>query len=117
MPGSPDILCLMGVSNIPPIGRGERLTKIHDMVSADGAVVDNDVPSPQGDSVPLLQSVLPSPALYREVPPTYLLDLKLLLVGAFADDTVGLFGGHRGIAHFDVSHVRIARDFSGKLWQ
>lgn len=78
-----------------------RLTfyaKIHDMVSADGAVVDYDIPSPQRDGVPLL-------------------DFKLLLVRAFADDTVGLFGGHRGIAHFDVSHVRIARDLSGKLYQ
>lgn len=78
-----------------------RLTfyaKIHDMVSADGAVVDYDIPSPQRDGVPLL-------------------DFKLLLVRAFADDTVGLFGGHPGIAHFDVSHVRIARDLSGKLYQ
>lgn len=76
-----------------------RLTfyaKIHDMVSADGAVVDYNIPSPQSDSVPLL-------------------DFKLLLVGAFGADTVGLFG-HRGIAHFDVSHVRIARDLSRKLW-
>jgi hypothetical protein len=27
--------------------------KVHDVVTADGAVVDDDVPSPEGDCVPL----------------------------------------------------------------
>jgi len=27
--------------------------QIHDVVSADGAVIDDDVPGPQGDGVPL----------------------------------------------------------------
>jgi hypothetical protein len=30
-----------------------ELTKIHDVVAADGTVVDNNVPSPERDSVPL----------------------------------------------------------------
>jgi hypothetical protein len=33
--------------------KGDKLTKIHDMVSADGTVVHDNVPRPQGDSVPL----------------------------------------------------------------
>ena len=31
-----------------------RLTQIHDVISADGAVVDDNVPCPQGDGVPFL---------------------------------------------------------------
>jgi hypothetical protein len=29
-------------------------TQVHDVVTADGAVVDNNVPGPESDSVPLL---------------------------------------------------------------
>lgn len=31
----------------------EELTQIHDVVAANGAVVDYDIPGPEGDSVPL----------------------------------------------------------------
>jgi hypothetical protein len=31
-------------------------TQVHDVVTANGAVVDNNVPSPESDSVPLLHT-------------------------------------------------------------
>lgn len=43
-----------GVSHgISQPAREILLTEIHDMISADGAVVDDDVPCPQGHGVPL----------------------------------------------------------------
>lgn len=36
-------------------GRDGERTKIHDVVAADGTVVDDNVPSPEGDGVPLYQ--------------------------------------------------------------
>jgi len=53
-------------------------TEIHDVVSANGTVIDNNVPSPKGDGIPLLH-------------------LKLLPLGH-----LGLLG--RGVAHLDVGH-------------
>lgn len=32
-------------------------TQVHDVVSADGAVVDDNVPGPEGDGVPLMMLV------------------------------------------------------------
>jgi len=58
-------------------------TEIHDVVSADGTVVDDNVPSPKGDSVPLL-------------------DLEVLLA---LDSTIGLLSdGGRSVSHLDVGH-------------
>lgn len=37
-----------------------ELTEVHDMVSADRTVVDDDVPSPQGHGIPLSPSSAPS---------------------------------------------------------
>jgi hypothetical protein len=37
--------------------RAGARTQIHDVVSADGAVVDDDVPGPKGDGVPLMMLV------------------------------------------------------------
>lgn len=62
-----------------------RLTldaEIHDMVSADGAVVNDNVPGPQGDGVPLL-------------------DLEALLC---FDLRTLLLGHRRRISHVDVGH-------------
>lgn len=56
------------------------------MISADGAVVDDDVPRPERNGVPLL-------------------DLKLLFITPFGVDAVGLLGGHWGVAHLNVGHA------------
>jgi len=62
--------------------------EIHDMISADSAVVNNDIPRPKGNCVPLL-------------------DLEALL--AFSDLVLSISGflGNRGtgrIGHVDISH-------------
>ena len=75
------------------------------MVTADSAVVDNDVPSPESYSVPLCpvntQPVLPKPYLTTD-----LLDLKALLVaGICAGASLGdLCLGRRRICHINVRH-------------
>lgn len=61
--------------------------KVHDVVAADGAVVNDDVPSPESNGVPLL-------------------DLEALL--AFAVTTLLLDHGGR-IGHVDVGHSVIWR--------
>lgn len=55
------------------------------MITADGTVVDDDIPGPERNGVPLF-------------------DLKLLLIASFGADAVGLLG-HWGVAHLDVGHV------------
>jgi hypothetical protein len=68
MLGWPGTRCLVGVSQLA-LYKGqreeERLTEIHDVISADGAVVDDDIPGPECNGVPLLLSVLFHPLLYR----------------------------------------------------
>lgn len=58
--------------------------KIHDVVAADGTVVDNNVPSPERDSVPLLHLE------------------ALLRIGCLAFNGGGLLRGNVG--HVDVGH-------------
>lgn len=61
--------------------------KVHDVVSANGAVVDDDVPSPKSNGIPLLHLEL------------------LLALDSLAAGTLGLLGdGARRIAHLDISH-------------
>ena len=91
--------------------RGRRLvglaldTEVHNVVTANGAVVDNDVPSPESYSIPLCsvntQPILPEPHM-----PTHLLDLEALLVaGICAGTSLGdLCLGRRRICHIDVRH-------------
>lgn len=65
-----------------------RLTfdaQIHNVITADGTVIDHDIPSPKGYSVPLL-------------------DLKLLLaLDTLAVGALGLLGDRR-IAHLNIGH-------------
>lgn len=61
--------------------------KVHDVVSANGAVVDDNVPSPKSNGIPLLHLKL-------------LLALDSLTAGAF--DLLG--DGARRIAHLDIGH-------------
>ena len=35
--------------------RNQRLTEVHDVITTDGTVVDDDIPCPQGNSVPLAE--------------------------------------------------------------
>lgn len=58
MLGSPDILCLMGLSASyhDAVKMSRKHTQIHNVITADGAVIDHDIPSPKGYSVPLLIS-------------------------------------------------------------
>lgn len=53
-------------------------TEVHDVIAADGTVVDNDVPCPESNGVPLL-------------------DLELLLL-----DDLSLLS--RGITHLNIGH-------------
>jgi len=58
-------------------------TEIHDVVSANGTVINDNIPSPERNGIPLL-------------------DLEFLLFGAFAVCAVCTFGC---VAHFDVRHA------------
>lgn len=64
-----------------------KFTEVHDVISADGAVVNDNVPGPEGDGVPLL-------------------DLKTLLsICAFALGCARLLDGRDGgIGHINVGH-------------
>lgn len=54
------------------------------MVSANSAVIDDDIPSPKGDGVPLLH-----------------FELLFIIVGALSN---GFSLGRGGVFHFDVGH-------------
>lgn len=58
-------------------------TEIHDVVSANGTVINDNIPSPERDGIPLL-------------------DLEFLLFGALA--VCGVCTSGR-VAHFDVGHA------------
>lgn len=86
-------------------------TEVHDVVTADGAVVDDNVPRPKSDSIPLHECVSnPAHQVSRLCPGyPYLLDLKLLLsLGDIAACTnFGVlvdFGRSARIGHLDVGH-------------
>lgn len=74
------------------------------MITADGAVVDDDIPGPEGNGVPLFLSVLCDSPPYEARMRTNLFDLKLLLIASLGDDAVGLLG-HWSVAHLDIGHV------------
>jgi hypothetical protein len=92
----------------------EQLTKVHDVVSANRAIVYDNIPSPKRDGVPLLQvNMMPRVYMNRAALRTllgklsYLLDLKLLLsFDTLASSAIGLLdNGARSIAHLDIGHV------------
>lgn len=88
------------------------------MISADGAVVDDDIPRPERNGVPLFPSVFSLSSPHFAVlswSKTNLLNLKLLFITPFGADAVGLLGGHWGVAHLDVGHAWGARDVQRKL--
>lgn len=61
--------------------------KIHDVVSANGAVIHDNVPSPKSNGIPLLHLEL------------------LLALNGLAAGALGLLGDGAGrIAHLDISH-------------
>lgn len=77
------------------------------MVPADGAVVDDDVPGPKCDRVPLSTvGISPHPGSLSRL--SYLLDLKLLL--SLANGLAGglgrlcLGGRSRRVGHINVGH-------------
>src|SRR5690242_2647654 len=79
--------------------------EVHDVVTADGAVVDYNVPSPESYSVPL-RSVNHQPVLLEPYATTHLLDFEALLVarvcaGAGLGD---LCLGRGRICHINVRH-------------
>lgn len=56
--------------------------EVHNVVSTDGAVVDDNVPSPEGNGVPLQAvSVMVSP--HNSAKETYLFNLEALLLLAY----------------------------------
>ena len=84
-------------------------TKIHDVVAADGAVVDDDVPSPKRDCIPLEIISVCAPLQATCRPFLYLLDLESLLAIIFgiSVSTLTLGGGNsaaRGVCHIYVGH-------------
>jgi len=63
--------------------------KVHDVISADSAIVHDDVPRPESNGVPLL-------------------DLKSLLAVSLRGRATLLLGGHcryRGVCHINVGHI------------
>jgi hypothetical protein len=83
--------------------------QVHDVVTANGAVVDDDVPGPECDSVPLWRCVSWRPYSYAlEVLDAYLLHLELLLsvhgITACAGFGALDFGCSACIGHLDVGH-------------
>lgn len=49
----PGIRCLLDVSIQQKLLVGSVHTQVHDVIPANGAVIDDDIPSPKGNSVPL----------------------------------------------------------------
>ena len=87
------------------------LTEIHDVVSADSTVVDDDVPRPQGNGIPLDRACQTVPGSHDAGLP-HLLDLESLL--AVLADRISRrsalllsdrTGGSGGVCHVDVGHV------------
>lgn len=82
---------------------GIKHTQVHDVVTADGTVVDDNVPSPESDSVPLTRGI--SLDLYGSSEgTTYLLDFETLLSVRSSVGLGGLSLG-RSIGHLNVGHV------------
>ena len=78
--------------------------EVHDVIAADGAVVNDDVPSPKSNGVPLPQCE--QLLLAWKLGIAHLLDLEALLVAAVCAGT-GLGNlrlGRRRIGHIDVRH-------------
>ena len=75
------------------------------MITADGTIVNDDVPRPESYSVPLFP-INKQPSLLESYMTAYLLYLEALLVATICTGTglsdLGL--GHRCICHIDVRH-------------
>ena len=83
----------------------KMLTKFHDVVSADRAVIHNDVPCPKGYSVPL-RGVRPSSYYLSELQEAYFLHFEawLLPVARARLARLLLLRHHWGILHLNVRH-------------
>ena len=79
--------------------------QVHDVVTADGTIVNDDVPSPESYSVPLY-SINKQPSLSESYMTAHLLYLEALLIATICTATslsnLGL--GYRCICHIDVRH-------------
>jgi hypothetical protein len=91
--------------------RGRRLVglalnaQVHDVVTADGAVVDDNVPGPESYGVPLSRVSCRSPARSYSCCCACLFDFKALLVAVGAGTSLGyLCLGWGRIGHIDVGH-------------
>jgi len=80
-------------------------TQVHDVVSANGTIIDNDIPSPEGYGVPLGERSVSRSEMAPKVA-LYLLDLKLLLAvtGVLRYGLAFGRGARSGILHFHVRH-------------
>lgn len=91
-------------------GRGglrDARTQVHDVVSANGTVIDDNVPGPKGNSVPLDSVSGVSQIVDISWIVGYLLDLKLLLVTGVALRNGLSLGGGGGFLHFHVRHFEV----------
>lgn len=84
--------------------------QVHDVVAADGAVVDDDIPGPERDGVPL--DVCVSYGALKCAPHAlhaYLLNLELLLSVGDVTTRAGFgaldLGRSACIGHLDVGHI------------
>ena len=91
------------------LARGRRLVglaldaEVHDVITADSAVVDDDVPCPESYSVPLSYISFDSSCLLGAA---HLLDFEALLVAVCTGSSLGNLRLRRGrISHVDVGHV------------
>lgn len=84
--------------------QASRRTKVHDVVAANGAVVHDNVPSPECYCIPLSSVSLFVPSTLLQY--AHLLDLEALLVACVGAGTgLASFGlGRRGILHVYVRH-------------
>jgi len=102
------------------------LTEVHDVVPADGAIVDDNVPGPERHGIPLTDPSIVSrrtgrASLARARGRVYLLDLEALLalLGLAVGTTLLLGHGRRSgrIGHVDIGHgdgVVLGDDWGGR---
>ena len=83
------------------LGAAAGRTEIHDMITADGTVLDDDVPRPEGNGAPLLDILAGDMVAVELEGGTHLLHFEAWLT---VSGSAFPFAGGGGIFHVDVSH-------------
>ena len=107
MPGLLDIRYLidLSVSYHDAVKIFTRHTQVHDMITADSTVVDDNVPCPESYRVPLNDVSIRLVVYCLCSCAAHLLDLEALLVAFSTGTSLGCLGLGRGcICHINVRH-------------